>query len=156
MVGCAPTFTNCRSTPPARHVVLASVSECAGRPTLRDADRPPSLPPSSLRSSLSSPPPPLNRGTEGGSLPSLDPGGEVGSLPPGRGVHPRFVVTPLPLPVDRDPLPGPRGRPRLPLVAAVPPTAHQIRMRYPQVLLGGAGLCKGDFRASRRRDILVS
>ena len=94
--------------------------------------------------SHSSPPPPLDPGAEGGSLPPFDPGAEGGSLPPGQGILPRFVAAPLPVPVARDPLPDPRGRSRLPLVAAPPPAAPPDSDEVSPGVAGMApGLCQG-------------
>ena len=119
-----------------------------GHPTLRDAGPPPSLLPSFLRSSLSSPRPPLGSGAEGSSLPLFNPRAEGISLPLGRGILPRIVAALLPLPVSRDPLPNPRGRPRLPLVAATPPGASPDSDEVPP---GGAGVAPGCVRGTSER-----
>lgn len=129
-------------------------------PKLPDFDPPPSPPPPSVRSSLSSPPPsldpaaegsslpPLDPEAEGGSLPPLDPGAEGGSLPPGRGILPRFVANPLSVLVARDPLPDPRSRSRLPHVAALPPAALP---GSDEVSSGVAGVVTGCVRNTPER-----
>ena len=170
----SPTTRYPRATA-ARHLPHITSSwvepmNARSRPTAPDADPPPSLPPPSLRRSLFSPPTPpnpgaelrearyplslqepraagcpLDSGVEGGSLPPLDSGAEGGSLPPDRGILLRFWEAATPVFVARDRNPDPRGRPRLPLVAAPPPRLlYQVRTKYPLVLLGWPRAVSGE------------
>ena len=136
----SPT-TRCPQATAARHPPHITPSWLAstnaqGRPTLPDAGPPPSLLPSSLRSSLSPPPPPLGPVAEGGSLPPLDPGAEGGSLPQVEGFFPGSC-RPLSYCLS---LVTPSQTHAVGLVCLLwPPSLrlrHQVQMRYPQVLLG--------------------